>query len=71
MWVRCPRWPSSSFIVSSVVVQLPGRPRLLAVDVHGVRQAQLVDRPGDRPDDLPRRHAEVVDRRVEVLTFPA
>ena len=30
MWVRWPRWPSSSFIVSSVVVQLPGRPRLLA-----------------------------------------
>ena len=29
MWVRCPRCPSSSFIVSSVVVQLPGRPRLL------------------------------------------
>ena len=25
----CPRWPSRAFIVSSVVVQLPGRPRLL------------------------------------------
>ena len=48
-------------MVSRVVVQLPGRPEVIGVDVDRMGQLQLVDRPGNRLDDLPRRHSEVVD----------
>ena len=44
-----------------------GQAEVVGVDVHRVRQLELVDRLGHRSDDLPRRHAEVVDGRVEVV----
>ena len=42
-----------------------GKAEVVGVDVHRMRQLQLVDRLGDRLDDLSRRHAEVVDGRID------
>ena len=58
MW---PRYPSSTLIVSSVVVQLPGRPKLLAWICTGWGNFKLVGGLRHRADDLPRRDSEVVD----------
>ena len=44
-----------------------GQAEVVGVDVHRVRQPQLVDGLGDRLDDLPRRHSEVIDDRVDGL----
>ncbi len=59
--------PSRACIVASVVVQLPGMPRLLAVDVHRVRQFQFGGGLGDALDDLPRRDVEVIDDFVQAV----
>jgi hypothetical protein len=44
---------------------------VVAVDVHGMRQPQLVDRARDVLDDLPRRDAEVRDVLVETVHIAA
>ena len=44
-----------------------GEAEVVGVNMHRVRQLQLVDRLGDRLDDLTRRHSEVVDQRVDGL----
>ena len=66
----CPRWPSSSFIVSSVVVQLPGRPRLLAWMCTECGNFSSSTAWATDSNDLPWRHSEMVDRRVDVATLP-
>ena len=52
-----------------------GRPvarqaEVVAVDVDRVRQAELVDRPGDPADDLTGGHAEAIDDGVQILDVP-
>ena len=44
-----------------------GHAEVVAVDVHGMRQAKLGRRLGDAADDLPRRDVEVIDRLVEAV----
>ena len=44
-----------------------GEAEVVGVDMHRVRQLQLVDRPGDGLDDLTGRHSEVIDERVDGL----
>ena len=54
-------------MVSSVVDQLPGRPRLLAWMCTGWGSFSSSTAWATDSDDLPRRHAEVVDQRVDVV----
>ena len=48
-----------------------GHAEVVAVDVHRVRQPQLVGRLGDAADDLPRRDVEVIDGLVEPVDVAA
>ena len=53
-------------MVSSVVVQLPGRPRVIGMDMDRMRQLEFAGGLRDRANDLPRRDLEAVDRAVEI-----
>ena len=54
MWVMWPRRPSSACIVASVVSQLPGMPKLFAMDMNRMRQSQFLGRLGHAGNDSSR-----------------
>ena len=65
MCAMCARRPSSAFIVSRVVTQLPPNPQVVRVDVQGMREAEIRRGLGQRDQDLPRRHREARHDVVE------
>ena len=71
MCVMWPRWPSERLHRFERRAPVAGHAQIVAVDVHRVRQPQLVGRARDAVDDLPRRHVEVIDRLVQAVDIAA
>ena len=62
----CMRKPSAARIVASVDLDIAGNAEIAAVDVQRVGDAELLQRAGERQDDLPRRHVVVDVLLVEI-----